>query len=95
MRVRLLVGEVVVALHVGAEGRIVFFGRKHERRAAAPTPHQLGRDQFLLFRRFAVLAEKFAKFADVLFEPPVGHVTAVAREDFGLRMSAVTPCSSG
>ena len=85
MRVHLLVGEVVVALHVGAEGRIVSFGRQHERRAAAPAPHQLGRDQFLLLRSVAVLPEKLAKLPHMLLEPPVGHVAAVLRQNFGPR----------
>ena len=85
MRIRLLIGEVVVALHVGAERRIVFFGREHERRPAAPAPHQLGRDQLLLLRSIAVLPEKLAKLSHVLFEPAVCHVAAVPRENFWLR----------
>ena len=84
VRVHLLVVEVVVALHVGAQRRIVFFRREHERRSAAPAPHQLGRDQFLLLGSVAVLPEKLAKFPHMLLEPPVGHVAAVPRENFGL-----------
>ena len=85
VRVHLLVVEVVVALHVGAQLRIVFFGGEHERRAAAPAPHQFGRDQFLLLRGVAVLPEKLAKLPHMLLEPAVGHVAAVPRENFGLR----------
>ncbi len=83
MRVHLLVGEVVISLRVGAELGIVFFGREHERRAAAPAPHQLGGDQFLLLRSVAVLAEKLAKLPHMLLEPPIGHEGAVPRENFG------------
>ena len=85
VRVHLLVVEVIVALRVGAKRRIVFIGRKHERRAAAPAAHQLGRDQLLLLRSVAMLAEEVAKLAHMLRKPAVGHVAAVPRENFGLR----------
>ena len=85
VRVHLLVGEVVVSLRVGAKLGIVFFGREYERRAAAPAPHQLGGDQLLLFRGLAMLAKEVAKLPHMLLEPPIGHVAAVARENFGLR----------
>ena len=82
MWVRLLVGEVVVPLHVGAEFGIVLLGREHERRATAPAAHQLGRNQFLLLGGFTVLLEKIAELSDMLFKPPIGHVAAVPRQNF-------------
>ena len=85
VRVHLLVVEVVVSLRIGPKLGIVLVGREHERRAAAPAAHQLGRDQFLLLRGVAVLAEEVAKLPDMLRKPAVGHVAAVPRENFGLR----------
>ena len=85
MRVQLLVGEVVVPLHVGARASgSSLLGREHERRAAAPAAHQLGGDQFLLFGGLAVLAEEIAKLPHMLFEPAIGHVAAVPRQNFRL-----------
>ena len=67
------------------ERGIVLVGREHERRAAAPAAHQLGRDQLLLLRRLAVLAEELAKLPNMLLQPAIGHVAAVPRENFRLR----------
>ena len=85
VRVHFLIVEVVVSLRIGPKLGIVLVGREHERRAAAPAPHQLGGDQFLLLRGVAVLPKKLAKLPHMLRKPAVGHVAAVARESFGLR----------
>ena len=84
VRVHFLVVEVVVSLRIGAKLRIILVRRQHERRAAAPAPHELGGDQLLLFRRLAMLAKEVAKPPNMLREPAVGHIAAVARERFGL-----------
>ena len=86
VRVHLLVVEVVVPLRICPKLGIVLVGRQHERGAAAPAAHQLGCDQFLLVRGLAVLAKEVAKPPDMLREPAVGHVAAVEREIFGLRI---------
>ena len=57
-------------------------GREHERRAAAPAAHQLGRNQFLLLRGLAVLRQKIAKLPHMLFKPAIGHIAAVPRQNF-------------
>ena len=57
-------------------------GREHERRAAAPAAHQLGRNQFLLLGGLAVLPEKIAELPHMLFKPAIGHVAAVPRQNF-------------
>ena len=85
MRVLLLVVEVVVALQIRAQRRIVFVGRQHERRAASPAAHQLRRHEFLLLGRLAVLAQEVAKRADMLLQAAIGHEAAVAGQDLGLR----------
>ena len=95
VRVQLLVGEVVITQHVGPKFGIVSLGREHERRAAAPAPHQLGRDQFLLLRGVTVLAQELAKLPHMLLEPPVGHVAAVPREKFWLRTVGYHPVFVG
>ncbi len=82
VRVHLLVVEVVVSLRIGPKLGIVLVGRQHERGAAAPAAHQLCGDQFLLLRGVAVLPKKLAKLPHMLREPPVGHVAAVARQNF-------------
>ena len=84
VRVHVLVGEVVVALKIGPERRVVLLGREYERRAAAPAPHQLRRDEFLLLVRVPC-AQEVTELADVLLEPPIGHEAAVPGEDFRLR----------
>ena len=85
VRIHLRVVEVVVALRIGAELRIVLLGRQHQRSAAAPAAHQLRRDQFLLLGCVAVLLQEIAETPDVLLEAPVGEKAAVARQDLGLR----------
>ena len=96
VRVHLSVIEVVVALRVRRKLGVVLRGREHERCAAAPSPHQLRRDQFLLLRRGAVRSQEVAECADVLFDPAIGEKAAVARQDLGLRATdPVSPFSSG
>ena len=77
-RIHLLVVEVVVAHRIRAELGIVLVRREHQWRTAAPAPHELRRQQFLLFRRFRVLEQIVAKRPDVLLQPAVRHVAAVA-----------------
>ena len=54
-RVHLLVVEIVVPLHIGAEHRIILLGGQYQRRAAAPPAHELGGDELLLLGRLPVL----------------------------------------
>src|SRR5262249_91510 len=67
------------------ERRIVLVGGQCKRCAAAPAPHELRGEELLLVRSSAVLAQKLAKSADVLLEPPIGHEAAIAGEDLRLR----------
>ena len=87
MRVLLLVVEVIVALRVRAERRVVPLRSQHERRAAAPAPHQLGGNQLLRLRSGPIRLEEVAERADMLFQATIGHEAAVAREDLRLRLS--------
>ncbi len=65
--VHLGVVEVVVALRVVGERRIVFVGCKHEGSAASPAAHQFCCKQFLFIcGRPPLLAQKIAEGADVL-----------------------------
>src|SRR5439155_11872339 len=68
-----------------AERRIVLVRRQYQRRATAPTAHQLRGDQLLLLRRLPVLPQKVTKRTHVLLQPAIGHVAAVAGEDPRLR----------
>src|SRR5262245_35642321 len=63
--IHLFVVEVVVALHVGAQCRILFIGSQHEGSAASPSTHQLRREEFLLLGRLAMLSQKVPKLAHV------------------------------
>ena len=65
--IHLRVVEVVVALRVVGERRIVFVGRKHKGSAASPAAHQFCGKQFLFIcGRPALLAQKVAEGAYVL-----------------------------
>ena len=46
--------------------RIAFLRRQREWRAAAPAPHELRRDEFLLLGGLTILAEKVTKPSDML-----------------------------
>src|SRR5207248_410448 len=48
--------------------------------------HHLRRDQLLIVAGLSVLAQEFAKSADVFLHPEVGKITAVVREHLGLRL---------
>ena len=85
--VGLLVIEVVVALRVGPEGRVVLLRRQDERGPAPPPAHELGGDEFLFLGRLAVRAEEVAERPDVLLQPAVGRVAAVAAEDLRLGLA--------
>ena len=61
LRIHLLIVEVVVALRIGTERRIVLVGCQHQRCAAAPAAHQLCRNQFLFFGCPPVLAQEVAE----------------------------------
>src|SRR5262249_48758124 len=64
----------------------ICLGRKNERCAAAPAPHQLRRNPLLaLCGRPAVLAQKVAKCAHVLLQSSIGHVAAISRENLWFR----------
>ena len=78
--VHLRIVEVVIALRVVGERRIIFVGRKHKGGAASPAAHQFCRDQLLVICGGpALLAQKIAEGADVLVQPPICHVAAVTR----------------
>src|SRR5262245_39642411 len=89
LRVHLCVIEVVVALWIGRELGIILRGRQRQRRAAAPAAHQLGGDEFLLFRRSTVRPEKVPEPADVLLQSAVREIASVPRQDLGLRQRHV------
>src|SRR6185437_15120454 len=50
-----------------------------------PAAHELRCQKLLLLGNVSVLAQELAEPADVLLQAAIGHVTAVARESFGLR----------
>src|ERR1700675_3101854 len=79
--------EIVGALHVPTKLRVIFVGRQNQRCATTPAPHQLGGHPFLLFRRIALLAEKIAKCANMLFDPEISNIAAVPGENLRLRQS--------
>ena len=85
MRIHFLVVEIVVALRVGAQHRIVFLGCQCEWCAAAPAPHELRCDQLLFFMCVAVLAQEIAKPDHMLLETAIGHIAAVTGKNFWLR----------
>ena len=71
------VGEVVVAEGVGAQRRVVLCRRERERRAAAPAPHQLGRQQLALRLCLGMRLQEPVERADprlVLAQPGVRAV---------------------
>jgi len=65
-------------VQITAQRRVVFVRGEHQRRAAAPSAHQLRRQQLLLVRRLGLLLEEFPEGADVLFHAQVGEVAAIA-----------------
>ena len=84
------VAEVVVALPVLRERRVVGFGRARQRTAAAPAADELRRDTLDVCRRsvavepLGLLREERAKRRHVLFELAIDEIAAVARQDRGL-----------
>ena len=60
-------------------------GAEDERSSAAPAPHELRGDEFLLFRRVAVFGEGIRERRRRVLPSEIGDVAAVAREDVGLR----------
>ncbi len=70
--------EIIVAHGIRTQFRIVLFGRQHQRRAAAPTPHEFRGQQLLPLGTFGVLLQVVAKDSDMLLQPAVRHVAAVA-----------------
>src|SRR5438034_9951720 len=83
--VHFFVVKIIGPLHIRAKLRIISFRREHKRRAAAPAAHELSRDQFLFFRRFAMLAQKITECTDMLLHAAIRHVLTVAGKDFRLR----------
>ena len=76
--VHLAVVEVIGALPVGTELRVVFVGSENEWRSAAPAPHELRGGELLLVGCVAVFAEEVTKGPDVFLHSEVGDVAAVA-----------------
>src|SRR5262245_39726428 len=85
VRILMFVVEVVVPLRIGAQCRIVFVGREHKWRAAAPPAHEFGRDEFLFLGGFALLVEEVAKSPHMFFEAAIRHIAAVVRKNRWLR----------
>src|SRR5262245_60676302 len=85
VRILMFVVEVVVPLRICAQCRIVFVGREHKWRTAAPPAHEFGRDEFLFLGGFALLVEEVAKSPHVFFEAAIRHIAAVVRKNRWLR----------
>src|SRR5215475_1342634 len=86
MRVHLCVIEVVVALGITGEPRVISLRRKDERSPATPAAHQFCSEQFLCFAcRASMLTKKFAKGGDVFLQSAISHIAAISRQNFGLR----------
>src|SRR5262249_3322344 len=75
----------VVALWISPERRIVLVRRQHKRRAAPPATHKFCGDELLFVAGLTVLPKKIAKAADMLLQPAIGHITAVAGKYVRLR----------
>jgi hypothetical protein len=76
--------EVIVALRVVGDRRIVFF-RKNERSAAGQRPMSFAPSSSCSSAVGPPCSRKTPRKAHMLLEPPIGHLTAVTRQDFRLR----------
>src|SRR5262249_47795268 len=85
MRVHLLVVEVVVSLQISPKRRIILVRRQYQRRAAPPATHEFRGDELLLVAGLTVLPQNLAKTIDMLLQPAIGHVAAVAGKCVRLR----------
>src|SRR5689334_12833624 len=81
----LCIVEIVVALRVSAERRIIDVRRQSQRRAAAPTPYQFRGEQFLLGLGFPICAEEAIERADTRLVLAVAHIRAVAAQNIRMR----------
>jgi hypothetical protein len=85
VKIHLPVIKVVAALRVSTKFWVVLVPRQNKRSSASPSSHQLGGDQFLLFRCFAILSQEIAKCSNVFLKPHIGDIAAVARKNLRLR----------
>ena len=79
------IGEVVVPPRVRAELRVVLRRRERQRRAAAPAPHQLRREQLPLLLRPGVLAQEAIERPDARLVLTQPGERAVPSQHVGLR----------
>ena len=84
--------EVVVSLRIGPSGSSL--SARDERRAAAPSAHQLRGDEFL-FLRVSPCSRRNSRNLATCSAAGDRLVAAVARKNLGLRDIGHTPCSSG
>jgi hypothetical protein len=81
----LAVEEVVVALRIRAQLRIILLRGEGQRRPARPAPDHLGRQSRLLLGAGGVRAQVLTPGRHLGVELPDGQVGAVAPQDIGLR----------
>src|SRR5216117_148821 len=93
--IHFFVVKIIGPLHIRAKLWIISVRREHKRRAAAPAAHELSRDQFLFFRRFAMLAQKITECTHMLLHAAIRHVATVAGKDFRLGKGGMISSSSG
>ena len=85
------VAEVVVALRVGAERRVVALGSERQRRAALPASDHLGAEQRLLFAARGPGAQVLPVGGDPRVQLAEDDVGAVATEHIGRRHRRQAP----
>ena len=79
------VHEVVVAVRIGTQLRVVTRGAQRQGRAAAPPPHHLGRQQLLFVGAARVLLQVLAERRHALVQLAEHHVGTVATQDLRSR----------
>ena len=94
-RVVFLEEEDVVSPPVCAQFRIVVQGTQGERRAAAPTSHDLRRYQFLAFGSACVRLQVLTKSGNPLVQFAEDHITSITPQGIRPRYRRDSSHSSG